>query len=109
MELKWHANVADARVEEAMKLIKQSAMVIKGDSQTMCPVDTGTLKNSAVVEQVDEKTYRVGYGGAAAAYALKQHENLQYHHTVGQAKFLEIAFDKEVAVLQAEFRRNKII
>ena len=108
MQLKWHAEVAEDRVKEAMKLIQQSAMIIKGDSQTMCPVDTGTLRNSAVVSQVDEKTFSVGYGGAASSYALQQHENLQYHHNVGQAKFLEIAFEKEVEVLQREFKRNKI-
>jgi hypothetical protein len=29
------------------------------------------------------------YGGAAEAYAIVQHENLEFHHTTGEAKFLE--------------------
>jgi len=67
---------------------------IMADSKTnYVPVDLGTLKGSGRVEQPtnDGQTIRVtlGYGGAASAYALVQHERLDYHHTVGQAKYLE--------------------
>ena len=31
----------------------------------------------------------LGFGGAAEAYAMVQHEHLEYKHTVGQAKYLE--------------------
>lgn len=63
-------------------------------SQELVPVDTGVLKTSGtvlpptimgnVVEVV------LGYGGAASAYALRQHEDLSYNHAEGkQAKYLE--------------------
>lgn len=32
----------------------------------------------------------LGFGGAAEAYALVQHEHMEYHHTVGRSKYLEI-------------------
>jgi hypothetical protein len=32
---------------------------------------------------------RIVAGGAAGAYAIPQHENLEFHHEVGQAKFIE--------------------
>jgi hypothetical protein len=30
----------------------------------------------------------LGFGGAAKAYAVPQHERLDYRHTVGQARYL---------------------
>jgi hypothetical protein len=57
----------------------------------------GTLRDSGevVLTQGEEGEGSVQlvlfFGGAAWAYAGIQHENLEYHHTVGQAKFLESA------------------
>ena len=89
--LEWHNDVADRVYEEKLKKLRAYAEEIKGLSQTMCPVDSGTLKGSAYVQEID-KGWEIGYGGAAEEYALEQHENLQYYHPVGQAKFLEMAF-----------------
>ena len=91
VSLTWHANVEGDTVEKAKKKLKVYAEEIKGLSQTMCPVDSGTLKGSAYVQEIIDG-WEIGYGGAAEEYALEQHENLQYHHPVGQAKFLELAF-----------------
>lgn len=74
-----------------MKGLKAQAMVLKGRSQALCPVDSGTLKNSCVIEESGDHII-VGYGGAASSYAAIQHENLQFHHEVGQAKYLEQPF-----------------
>lgn len=53
------------------------------------PVDEGTLRDSGVVTGPDEKgSVRLTFGGAAAPYALRQHEELQYRHTVGEARYL---------------------
>jgi hypothetical protein len=53
----------------------------------------GTLRASG---QVAEPEYQgnnisvtLSYGGAAIDYAIVQHERLDYHHTTGQAKYLE--------------------
>lgn len=99
--LKWDDDVAKRPIEEAKKKLKAAAEEIKGLSQTMCPVDTSVLKNSAYVTEITDG-WEIGYGGAAKAYALEQHENLYYHHNVGQAKFLELAFIEVVARLSGK-------
>ncbi|MGH6631203.1 MAG: hypothetical protein ACREB3_15865, partial [Burkholderiales bacterium] len=68
------------------------------------PVDKGVLRSSGfVILDEDESVIRgtIGFGGPAGNgnmgetnaedvnYAIIQHENLDYHHEVGEAKFLE--------------------
>lgn len=58
------------------------------------PVDKGILLQSVPATSFVEVTPKdctafVGAGGAASAYARRQHEDLTYHHTVGKAKFIE--------------------
>lgn len=72
----------------AMKALKAQAVILKGKSQALCPVESGTLKGSCVIEE-HENSIVVGYGGAASSYAAIQHENMSFSHTVGQAKYLE--------------------
>lgn len=66
---------------------------IMTDAKLLTPVDTNTLRASGVVQSPDIHAGRVvvelGFGGAAKAYALVQHERTDFHHTSGQAKFLE--------------------
>ena len=93
--------IAKATYEELQDVLK--------DSLPLVPVDTGALRGSGyVAEPVIEDghiTDEVGYGGVAtkinpktleptSAYALAVHENLEAHHTVGQAKYLEQPFDE---------------
>lgn len=81
--------IDDARIKKAaMKGLRAKAIELKGKSQALCPVDSGTLRNSCVIEEHDDYI-TVGYGGAASAYAAIQHENMAFHHPVGQAKYLE--------------------
>jgi hypothetical protein len=89
--------------------------LLLADSQALVPVDQGTLKGSGTV-QVEEGANRptviVGYGGAAADYALSVHENprsgktggvspsgKKYKHwaQVGEWKYLETPFKARVA------------
>lgn len=68
---------------------------IMSDSKEIVPVDTGVLRNSGVVLEpvIDDSGVYVefGYGGAAKAYAARQHEDLTLKHKEGKsAKFLEI-------------------
>lgn len=86
--------------------------LIEGDAKELCPVDKGTLRGSgftltaslsnlgpdasptaearALVRTTpSEVTAVVGFGGPSAPYALVQHERTDFHHTVGQAKYLE--------------------
>lgn len=68
---------------------------LKTDSQEhYVPVDQGVLKNSAFVNEPQTDAsgvfVTVGYGGAAKDYAVIQHENTTFTHTVGSAKYLEL-------------------
>lgn|SRR5690554_4110573 len=66
---------------------------IMAEAKRLTPVDTGTLRASGHVQEPKVKPGRIevvmGFGGPAAPYAIYVHENLEAHHTVGQAKFLE--------------------
>jgi len=63
-------------------------------SQTLVPVDTGTLKSSGEVSTPDiigdSIEVSIGYGGAASEYAIYVHEDMEANHAFPtQAKFLE--------------------
>ena len=57
------------------------------------PKDTGTLRNTIHVDGPHVRGRRITVmivaGGPAAPYAVVQHENLQFKHKEGQAKYLE--------------------
>lgn len=65
------------------------------------PVDTGVLRASGYVVPPEvtpvEAVVTLGFGGAAAAYAIVQHERLDYRHPVGQAKYLEAPVRRNAA------------
>lgn len=66
---------------------------IMAEAKRLCPVDTGTLRSTGHVQKpvIRRGSIEVtlGFGGPAAPYAVYVHENLNVHHTVGQAKYLE--------------------
>lgn len=61
------------------------------------PVDLGILRGSGVTQvelHGSQVIGTIGYGGAASAYALKQHEHMGYSHPGGgKAKYLEDPFN----------------
>jgi hypothetical protein len=58
-------------------------------SVDITPVDTGALRSSAFTE-ADRQGKNPGVVvGFEEEYAIYVHENLEAHHNVGQAKFLE--------------------
>ena len=88
--------------ERIAKAIAAEAEIEMAESKRRCPVSPlpapkgvvpGTLRASGQVHQVqqDGKYVEVtmSYGGAAQDYAVVQHENLDFFHTTGQAKYLE--------------------
>ena len=96
---------APARANAGMaKGLYRSALKIMNDSQEIVPVGgpptspedktPGALKASGTVDlpvtEGNVTTVHLGYGGAASAYALRQHNDLTYQHKPGQtAKYLE--------------------
>jgi hypothetical protein len=87
-------------VEEAEEIITA------GKEQT--PVDTGSLKNSgkALPPEITHDNVRVelGFGGPSKPhdvhYAIYVHEDMDAHHPVGNAKYLEIPFFEHLPEFQ---------
>ncbi len=73
----------DREAEELVAIIRQEWV----------PVDQGDLRDSGKSERVKTgkttKATRVVFGGPKAPYAWLQHENLDFRHRVGSAKFVE--------------------
>lgn len=68
------------------------AEYVMSKSRPEVPVDLGVLSGSGHVSlpqrTADGVEVSFGYGGAAQAYAWRQHEETGWQHTVGKAKFL---------------------
>lgn len=52
------------------------------------PVDTGALRSTGRVEGPRNNEVELSFGGAAATYALKVHEEVSVPHRVGEARYL---------------------
>lgn len=63
------------------------------EAKKRTPVDTGVLRSSGFVQgpMIKDRGLeaRLVFGGPAAGYAAKVHEDLAARHRVGQAKYLE--------------------
>lgn len=85
---------ASKYVKAADAALYREGQAVMRVSKREVPVDFGVLKNSGTVwppEKSGRQTVvKLTYGGAAKAYALKQHEDLTLNHPgQGKAKYLE--------------------
>lgn len=89
-------------VDVLTDVLRDDSLIAFRNSQRMTPHADGPLRGSGVVQppSVTGSSVEIllGYGGAASAYALYQHENLDLRHPdptnphsdpKGQAKYLE--------------------
>jgi hypothetical protein len=89
----WHPGKAIAKVRRgAQRGTEKAGARVLEKAQQIVPHETGTLEGSGDIEPLGEG--RIGvmvfFGGAAAPYAVIQHEDLTLHHANGrQAKYLE--------------------
>lgn len=58
------------------------------------PVDKGTLRSTGRVEGPKAGEVELSFGGAAAEYALEQHEDTSLHHDIGEARYLVRGIDR---------------
>jgi hypothetical protein len=99
--------------------IYTEAQIEMTESKRRCPVSPtpapkgvvpGTLRASGQVHKPDRDgsniSVTMSYGGAAAAYAVVQHENLDFHHTTGQAKYLESVLNESKQHMAARIARR---
>ena len=79
---------------KTMKGIEKAMDIIYESSQPLVPVDTGRLKRSGKITRLKDG-YQLKYRALNPKnkynYAPIQHENMRFHHKVGQAKYLEQA------------------
>lgn len=115
-QLQRNLALLGARAPEAIEAgVFETAEMIAGTAKERCPVETGTLRASGyaktehflapgVGSEPDAAlldsgagvvTAVIGFGGPAIPYALVQHERTDFHHRVGQAKYLETALYDE--------------
>ena len=96
-----------ARAAAKRGLAKFANHVI-GESQALCPVDTGTLAASGTVGDLEESGEKLSITiGHNTTYAAAVHERLDVHHPQGQAKYLETAVRNNVPKA-AEFIANEV-
>jgi hypothetical protein len=99
-----------------MRALRQEAELDMTESKKRCPVYSppiggyvdhvgGTLRASGHVLDPVRKGSMMSvdmvYGGAAEAYAVIQHESLDFHHNVGEAKYLESVVLESAPYLRA--------
>jgi hypothetical protein len=105
-QLRKHLDAARKAAEAALY---QGGSIIMTEAKKRAPLDVGTLRNSGYVtlpqRAGDEVFVEVGFGGAAKAYAVKQHEELSYHHEIGEAKYLENAINVKEEEIRAHIKR----
>lgn len=90
-------------ITRALKLVME---VKRTECVKRCPKDIGTLRNTIHTTPAERNGNAVSVsivaGGPAAPYAVVQHENLQYHHTEGQAKYIESVILESRATIASE-------
>lgn len=87
------------RVTDAIRSAAAAQLTIEAEqiiaaSKEIVPVDQGVLRASASVgepeQSADAVSIRMGYGGAASAYSIVQHETPWFRHAEGRSwKYLE--------------------
>lgn len=97
--LKQHQS--DVHRKAGIGMVKAMTKII-GDAQILAPEGggkyspndpaPGALRDSATVEPLQDNGSRMSIqGGFHTVYAARQHEELTWRHSNGQAKFLETA------------------
>lgn len=124
IKIEWHGDAIAAALEKELgESIKTSAIDLKSKSEPETPVAIGDLKGNCSVVYEDQVisapkggkspeskisikppgTKLTALTGFSLPYALKQHEELGYHHEEGKAKYLEDPYNanKDIYIQKA--------
>jgi alpha-D-ribose 1-methylphosphonate 5-triphosphate synthase subunit PhnI len=77
--------------------IKDVCLDLLGKSKQLAPLDTGELRASGYTTFEKTQDGFVGEVGFGEIYAAVQHEELEYQHTDGEAKYLEKPFKENAS------------
>lgn len=85
----WNGDIVTAMINaNAPEALNYGAELLRGDSVPLAPVDRGPLRGSAQVTPASSSSL-TAYVSYDTPYAARQHEELDWHHDDGQAKYLE--------------------
>ncbi|MHA3724322.1 hypothetical protein ACXR2T_10625 [Leucobacter sp. HY1910] len=85
----WHGDIVQAMISaNSTEALNHAAELLRGDSVPLAPVDRGPLRASAQVTPATEGGL-TAYVSYDTPYAARQHEELDWRHDDGQAKYLE--------------------
>ena len=90
-QTKLRATVGAANRAVDRALLGESERIMRLSKKSFVPVREGALRASGRVVATGAAPLAsvvLGYGGSARAYAVVQHENPRFHHTVGQWHYL---------------------
>ncbi|MGW4639553.1 hypothetical protein ACWEN6_13545 [Sphaerisporangium sp. NPDC004334] len=102
VELNLHINVAtftEATRHVYVGALDAATAHLLTESRARVPVQYGDLYRSGAAS-VDDRLL-MGAVSYDQPYAVRQHEELTYHHTQGEAKYLENALLEEADTLEA--------
>lgn len=110
MAAKFRAFARKFPKDVAAALFKQSEKIMTKSKKDFVPVDTGALRSTGMVEKPKIKGKKISvtlaYGGPAVDYAVDQHENLDYRHTVGGPKYLERPLNEAAKTLASDLAKD---
>ena len=89
--MRAYGNVGNIVRKEMKDALNKSAAVVEYYGKRLSPVDKGHLRRSIQKGNKARAGDRQVSVGSNLKYALKQHEHTEYHHEIGQAKFLDKA------------------
>lgn len=98
--VEWNGNIAKAMITgNAAEALNVGAELLRGESVPLAPIDRGPLRASAQVTPATRGnlTAHVSYD---TPYAARQHEELDWHHDEGQAKYLEQPLNDSAGKIQ---------
>lgn len=94
MALSWHGpKVIQAVTTSAIRGLNQAAEYVRAQTVPLTPLLDGDLRNSLTVSEAT-RADPVAAVYTNLPYAVRQHEELNYRHRDGQAKYLEVAANR---------------
>lgn len=98
IKLVWHGAAVMAIYERQLKAnLMKAALDLQSESVKQAPKDTGDLRGNCAVDDSNLEKFEVTVG-YSLPYALRQHEELNYKHTNGKAKYLEDPFNLKKSI-----------
>lgn len=106
-------DIASRYPDKVARGLYEEAEIEMLESKRRCPVRYGVLRASGTVHEPEIRgrniSVTMSYGGpgsGAEDYAIPQHENLEFFHTVGEAKFLESVLNESEPYMAGRVARR---